>query len=273
MKRKMRNLVVIFWLFVLSAIGIVSSTAQPQADKERREAERTWEQMVEIKGGRERLHAITNTLLTSGYKPNDMGVKLNVYPSKTWFWRTGLPVPKFAVVDVENSDVGISFNDNDTEPPSAVKMSGRDRQSSRWEMLAEAAAYLLETKWLQPVPLRVTRQRVGGKLMDVVETRLRDAESGMDERMDFVVEPESLLVHRVVRYYKGKPLSFYCFADYAAVDGIQMPRRTGDIDYQLWDKECRYPYPLKTQFNVDHDPRLFERAPSAEAGAEAWKPR
>jgi len=248
-------------------------TTQTPADKERREAERVWEQMVEIKGGQERLRSTITMLLISGDKPKNMGVQFYVYPSKSWSWWQAPPSPDTVWVDMTNleRDISIVVSNGGTYNP--LEVTEERRRDIRREMLERACAYLLETKWLRPVPLRVTRQRVGGKLMDVVETRLRDAESGLDERMDFVVEPESLLVYRVVRYYKGKPLSFYCFDDYAAADGIQMPRRMGDIDYPLWNKECRYPYALKTQFNVEYDEKLFERPPSVEAGAEAWKPK
>jgi hypothetical protein len=276
MKRNMQSLRVAICLLILSATNIAAqnSPQQTQADKERRAAERTWEQMVKVKGGRERLHAITNMLLTSGDKPKNMGVKFYVYPVKIWRWSQAPPSPDLIWVDMTNLDRNISLvaNSND-KSPSAVEMTDWRRQAIRREILEEACAYLLETKWLQPEPIRETRQRVGGKLMDVIETRIRDAESGREGRMDFVVEPESLLVSRVIRYYEGKPVSFYCYDDYVAVDGIRMPRRTGNTNYRFWNEKCRYPYPLHTRFNVDYNPQLFERPPSAEAGAEAWRAR
>lgn len=276
MKQKMRNIAVMFWLFILSATGVAaqSTTAQTQTGKEQREAERLWEQMVKVKGGRERLHAITNTLFTLGDKPKDIGVKLSVYPTKQWFWRTGPPVPDFVAVSMVNLDLDVSLGARSGGLPNADEVTEETRRNIRQEMLQEACAYLLETKWLQPKPLRITRQRVSGKLMDVLETRVRDVESGLDERMDFYIEPESLLAHRVVLFYKGKPNSYYCFADYAMTDGISMPRQAGSQVYrpELWNKPrlCGLSS-LSARFNVEYDPHIFERPPSVEAGADAWR--
>ena len=277
MERKIQSVVMIVCLLVLSATSIAaqSGASQMQTDKARREAEHMWEQMVKAKGGRERLHAVTNVLLISGDKPKDMGIELYVYPDKSWRWTQAPPAPNFASVHMVNLDRNVYLTANNVEPRAKmpVEMTDWRRRAIKWEMLQGACAHLLETKWMQPQPLRVTRQRVGGKLMDVIETLLRDAASGHEERMDFVVEPELLLVYRVVQYYEGEPVSFYCFDDYAAVDGIQMPRRTGKTNYRFWNEQCRYPYALKAQFNVDYDKSIFERPPSVAAGPQAWKPK
>ena len=261
------------FLLLLSAAVVArqDGAQQMQADKERREAERTWEQMVKVKGGRVRLHAVTNMLLIMGDKPNNIGIRLYDYPDKYWHWTKAPPSPEVAWVTMANLEHQVLLIASNAGLTHSERLTEERRQAIRWERLREACAYLLEINWLQPTPLRVTRQRIGKKLMDVIETRLHDAETEREERMDFVVEPESLLVYRVIQYYEGKPLSYYCFDDYTTVDGIQMPRRTGDIDYQFWNKECRYPYALKVQFNVDYDRRIFERPPSVEAGPEAWK--
>ena len=247
---------------------------QTQADKERREAERMWEQMIKVKGGRERLHAITNMLLTSGDKPRDIGINLYVFPGKWWSWTQAPPSPDTIWVDMTNLERNISIVVSNGGAYNPLEMTEQRRRDIRREMLQEACAYLLETKWLQPKPLRVTQQRVGRERFDVVETLVRDAESGLDERMDFYVEPESLLVYRVVRYYEGKPNRYYCFADYVVTDSIQMPRRAGRQVYrpELWSKPffCGL-HSLSARFNVDYDPRLFERPPSVAAGANAWR--
>ena len=262
-------------LLALSVMGIAAQgkAEQGQADRERREAERTWEQMVKVKGGRERLHSITNMLLTLGDKPRDTRIELYVYPSKSWSWTQAPPAPDVISVDMVNLEHGVYIVAANTGLYNPVNVTDEHRRDIRQEMLERACAYLLETKWLQPVPLRVMRQRIGKENLDVVETRLRDADSGLDERMDFVIEPESLLVRRVVVYYKGKPVFYYCFDDYTIVDGIQMPRRTGKTTYRFWNEQCRYPYALKAQFNVEYNKTIFERPPSVAAGPEAWKPK
>ena len=55
------------------------------------------------------------------------------------------------------------------------------------------AKYLLETKWLQPIPVRVTRQKLGRTTVDAVEPRLPDSDWGIM----YYVDTETLLAKGV----------------------------------------------------------------------------
>ena len=71
-----------------------------------------------------------------------------------------------------------------------------DGRLSWWEA---QCIYLLETRWMQPRPLRVSRQKFGKETLDVVETLV--SYSGQQRRLDFLVDPETLLVRYVIDYY------------------------------------------------------------------------
>lgn len=273
-KRRWRVVAAVY-LLLLSASGVSaqSGSPPPPTDKERREAQRVWGQMLEVKGGRAQLHAIENVLLTSGTKPNDTGIDLYVFPGRLWSWRRAPPAPNVVWVEMVNPELGVRFVASNTGLIRAEEMTEELSRDIKWGTLTKASAYLLETKWLQPEPRRVTRQRVGKEQLDVIETLLRDQVSGHEERMDFVIEPESLLVRRVVQHYKGKPVRYYCFDDYAPVGGILMPRRVGLNNYRFWEQRNCLSYSLAVRFNVEYDPGVFERPPTVAAGPEAWKPK
>jgi hypothetical protein len=117
--------------------------------------------------------------------------------------------------------------------------------------------------------------------LDVVETLVSYSETGDQERIDFLVEPETLLVRYVIDYYKDKegkykdkPYEFHAFDRYTLVDGIKMPSRWDLLvgGYKELKKKKRYYYPLKFRFNVEYNKRLFKQPPSVAAGPDAWKP-
>jgi hypothetical protein len=122
--------------------------------------------------------------------------------------------------------------------------------------------YLLETQWVKPVPIGVTSGgRVGRRTVDIVQT-LVDG-----KRVDFYLDRESHLPLKVafVNERDGRSYYWIMFSDYAPVKGIQMPQRTngmGDADI-----------PTSIQLDVGYDESIFERPPSIEAGAEAWRAR
>lgn len=64
MKNKINSAAFILVLIIFAAhlVSGQTTTETPSAEKERIEAERAWEQLIEMKGGREKLHSITNML-------------------------------------------------------------------------------------------------------------------------------------------------------------------------------------------------------------------
>ncbi len=130
------------------------------------------------------------------------------------------------------------------------------------------------TKQCQPKPIRITRLKVKKETFDVIETRIEDKETGFVDRMDFAVDPESLMVKRVYGYgsniNRSEPLRVTCFDNYYKVDDIQMPKAGYELLFNKFTDKCFY-QPLNVKFNVEYDAKIFKKPPSVEAGMDAWK--
>ena len=51
-----------------------------KAKKEQIEAKKFWEEMIKAKGGREKLHSVSNMFITNEGKPNNLWIRFWVYP-------------------------------------------------------------------------------------------------------------------------------------------------------------------------------------------------
>ena len=271
----MRLLTIHLCLIVLGSSivkGQVSSETA-KANKDRIQARQLWDQLVKVRGGREKLHAMTNMLLIKGNKPEQQQqIEFYVYPNRYWEWSKGKIVHEYNDVLMANLDRGVYLFD--PQPINAQKLQtvkGGANYRETW--LIEVCSFVLETKWLQPIPVRVSRQVVGKEKLDVIETYFPDLEEYRNTRLDFYIDPESLVVRGVEQFDdKGNSWSYYSFDGHTEISGIVVPsqfrifRRVADV------KKGAYT-PLTFQFNVDYDKELFDRPPSVKAGPDAWKPR
>lgn len=234
MKIKFEAIFISLVMIIFGVINIIAQTKindiQSSTEKEKIEAEQLWERMIEVKGGREKLHSINNLMWTMGEKPDDTVIYLEVYPNKHWDWirlKSFYNTMWVSMSNMENCEwfvAGYTVFDS-------KKVSEEECQLNRLKNLQEASIFLLETKWLQPKPIRVTRQKIKKEEFDVVETLVPANNEGLFERMDFYIDPNSLLVQRVLDYYKGKPSGFNLFQDYVSVDGIKMPLHRASYFY------------------------------------------
>ncbi|MFN0280155.1 MAG: hypothetical protein ACKVRN_16380 [Pyrinomonadaceae bacterium] len=237
--------------------AFVSAQTTSDDSKAKQEAERTWDALVKIKGGREKLHSISSVLFTLYLKNNkSLGPAwqvLHVLPDKAW--QTGYHVDGTLITSrcigsteewANPNGTGDSYNEGHPEDGFALKR----------------IIYLLETKYDKPVPIAVVRRKVGKVTYDVLQASFRDW------RLDFFFEPEAMLITQVIRYTKGmKPGETYTFYDYAEIDGIKMPQREsltflGEKSDKTW--------PIGINFNVDYDPNLF-KGPLKSAPLDGWK--
>jgi hypothetical protein len=245
-----------------------------QAKKERIEAERLWEQMVKVKGGREKLHSISNMMLTKGNNPDGIQMEFYVFPNKYWEWSKDQGLHNLMFVTMANLDQGLFLVAGHNGLATDLKnLSEKERADYRETYLIEACTFLLETRWLKPTPIRVTQEIVNKERLDVVETRFSTLEYYRGWGLDFYIDPETLVV-RGVRDYSipwGRG-GYWAFDNYSAINGIQVPQ-TANRFLSMKDVKklncCIQTY----QFNVEYDEKLFERQPSAEAGPDAWKPK
>ena len=280
MKRKFKELFIVSVVMTLAVINLFAQTKTVTqnsfTEKERVEAEKLWEQIIEAKGGRKKLHSISNILITKGDKPDNLGVFFEVFPNKSWRWTKGPPIPNNVWVSMTNLDYGVSLVASNEGLISNDKVTKERHNLIVRENLRNACIYLLETKWCQPKPLRVTRLTINNKKFDVIETRIENKETDYLDRIDFAIEPESLVIIRVFDYGgkidRKEPLGVTCFDNYGTFDGVQMPQASYERIFDKLTDKC-YFQPLSVKTDVEYDKNLFERPPSVEAGSDAWKPK
>lgn len=234
---------------------------------ERLKAEQLWEQAIAAKGGRERLRGVGNIAISARVKgrknlvtPAELRYEeLYVFPNKGWQWvdetaisPLGLKVEWF---DIERGLKYLTYP-NDPESPRKLKTYPRERHF----LFETQLVYLMETKWLKPVPLKTWAARIGFKKVDVVQTNTNR------ERVDFYLDRESHLPVKLVRHYTVEDErtieAVFRLEDYADVSGIQMPQTVVDDGVKQR---------VDIQLNVQYDVKIFERPPMIEMGPEGWK--
>jgi len=258
----------LFLILIVVRADVSAGQTKPIVDLElnREEAERLWEQAIAAKGGRERLYSITNLQFSIRDKawwnlrrvPNDMEA-LFVFPDKSWEWsdQTGTIFGfHISVVNYEKGFHWAYFGHGKGGEASSQVLDPRGIDAITIKQLD----FLMETRWVKPIPLSVERGKVGRHAVDIVHTVV-EGFRGANNKVSFALDRETHLPRQVIyhtmsfgkEYSGGVPL-----ADYAAINGIQMPGKV---------------YNQRTVFrlNVDYNERIFEDPPSREAGIEAWK--
>jgi hypothetical protein len=137
--------------------------------------------------------------------------------------------------------------------------------------------YLMETRWVRPVPVRARTEREGGKRIDVVETLVGRT------RVDFYLHHKTRLPFKLVTdQFDGIPqltdkmgLTVY-LEKYKAVDGIQMPRRVTrqpTVIESTLEEFRRDTESSRYRFNVTYDEKIFEQSVPRNAKRDDWKVR
>jgi len=242
----------------------VRATKMPSASlvqANRNEAEHLWELAIAAKGGRERLYAVSNLQISIRekvwYKLRRVPYieeDLYVFPSKYWEWNDQRKsIFGFSIrVYNQDRDIDLWYTDH-----------GRGGEVGRPVDLVHGKAdlitlydiqlrYLMETKWVRPIPLSVERAKLGGHSVDIVQTVVKGypTKDGKDEKtIAFALDRQTHLPLQV----DTVPL-----ADYTQVGGIEIPSKV---------------YGLRSQckINVDYNEQIFLGEPNVEGGIEQWK--
>jgi len=240
---------------------------KPSEQERQLEAEQVWACAITAKGGRERLHAVRNVLISSsgmyttsrGKKNRIRQEELYVFPSKFWAWSDYRPDVFGLRVEMVNFDLKRHYIVTPDDP----KDEGRGMPSLGNQIMDGQLYYLFETEWLKPTLLKATIGVAGTRPADIVETRVHDG------RTDFVFDRNSHLLVQMRTYHSrgGKeiPDDVIDLSDYIEVEGLQVPTKVtyeGGVEY------------LQTfQFNVDYNENIFLTPPLIDAGPEAWRPK
>ncbi len=247
-------------------------------------AEALWNQAVQAKGGRDRLRAVRNLVVTThGSFPNSARPDLTntvqqlyVFPSRFWqvveVTRPG-ELGHLAIFDVERR---MGWGTRGRFP---------DRQgivdSYVYRILKGQFFYLLETAFLQPEPVAIRSGRVGRVDVDIVETKLPETAATMDtmtiNRVEYYLDRETHLPIRIVvfetvsippgvrdRFPQDVVSSewAYTLGGYTDVDGLQMPTVVNSEG--AVPEKSTYSY----RINVDYDERVFTEPPNLVAHPE-----
>ncbi len=257
---------------------VVAENMKPQ-EASQEEAKKLWEQAIAAKGGRKRLYEVRNLVVSSRAKYK-LGFMKNgrqhfeefyVFPHKSWLWFDERPSKLGLAVKMNNLDRNLFFLTYPDDPESPRKLGVAPEEANSFTIRAQLL-YLMETEWVKPVPVKVTRDRINGKAVSVVHTFVGN------RQVDFALDRESHLPVNVTIHHRSdrdvtssvgvlpmreSVLNSVALSDYAEVNGIQMPHIV-NFDEGV---NSRTTY----QMNVAYDESVFERPPSVEAGAEAWR--
>lgn len=233
---------------------------------QRNDAARLWEQAIAAKGGRERLHAVRNMVISTRGEYHSRLLKRNqirreellVFPNRYWFWDDYRPDVLGLRVSMYNYDSNMKYAISEGEPNQAPEPIAKGKRNKA--LRNDQLSFLLETQWLKPTLIKARTGTVGQRHVDIVETTIEG------ERVDFAFD-QSTHLPLSVSYYdivNGKAyINVQSFSDYMEVDGIQLPRiiRFGDGSK----------YEASFQINVEYDETIFVNPPPIDAGPEAWR--
>lgn len=251
-----------------SSVTIRHYSMEQNETRMQREAERIWDQAIAAKGGRERLYAVRNVVISSKgiYRTShNKGNKIRqeefyVFPDKFWAWSDYRPDVFGLRIEMVNYEIKAHYvitPDAPRDQPRGMPSQGSD------QIIIGQLYYLLETKWLKPVVMKAIKGRVGLRQVEIVQTKVHD------ERMDFAFDRESHLLVQVSSYHgrdTGEMLdNVISFSNYTDVNGLKVPSK---VTY-----EDGIDYEVSFQFNVTYDPGVLVNPPTIEAGPEAWRPK
>lgn len=255
--------------FFFSAIVVLTSVfavpdARAQDQTSRAKAEQLWEQAIEAKGGRDRLHSITNVHMSEkggflccwgfGYREY-VYEGLMVFPSKSWEWDDQRGTVFGFTIDLHNFDKNIHQSLN--KAGSIVPIM----KPSATSLTRLQLHIMMESKWVRPIPVGERIDKHDGREVDIVETRVAGL-AWYDDKVEFVLDRKTHLPREVVYHWTtrdGRHLSGGVrLSKYISISGLRVPSHIGR-------QKFRY------EFNVEYDERIFENAPDATLGMYAWK--
>ena len=231
-----------------------------QESQRARDAKALWEQAIIAKGGRDQLYSVNSLVLS--YRQtvrNFLGIavhrgiveRLYVFPDKSWGWDDGLPPPFPLSIQSVDLEQNVRCHVYAGTTPMCRIATQTDPRSEDEGILQAQYVYLMETRWVRPIPLDVTKSE---SKFDLLHTRLGD------KRIDYFLDRKTHLPVRVAVFYgsSGKPTLTIELSEYRRVGAIQMPgkQKRATISFQI---------------NPPYDESIFTRLPSNTAGPHAWQ--
>lgn len=263
------------WVF-LTVVMCAGAAGLVCAHPERTAAEALWEQAIAARGGRERLAAIRSFAIEEdttfrrgvrGVASRRFDVIVSELPDGWWEfldYRPGAMGYSVRVLDTRTGRGWSTFGG----PPQPLLRPDRDTVHRLRQI---QYVYFMETRWVRPVPLRISRARLGFRSVDRLET---DVEG---ERAVFYLDART---HLPVRIETARQISYqpprpgmkasgevrwnYEIEAYQEIGGVQVPARL---------RRGADPSRARVEINPEYDPAIFTTPPSPSDGPESWRRR
>src|ERR1044072_4123430 len=179
-------------LFFLLTGRVELFAKSPDVQNDRESAERLWEEAIAAKGGRKRLHSINNLQLsirdkqwTAISRANFIIEGLYVFPDKYWEWSDQRPMIFALSIDMHNWEKDIHWGyiqrKKDDGYLGPIQEGNRGSKSL---IINNQLEYLMETRWVKPIPMSVERGKVGRHSVDIVHTVVKEFPRG-EEKISF----------------------------------------------------------------------------------------
>ena len=264
------------WVTVVLLLCL-SPDAAGDVQEDRQKAIDLWERAVAAKGGRERLAGIQSFAVQERTEFNrillrDMAVgKVDQIvcqlPNDWWEFLDYRPGKMGYSVRVLNTRTGLGWASHG----GPTRPFLRPDTDTAYRLRQLQYVYFLETRWMQPTPVRASRVRLGWKSVDRLETQIDD------DLVVFFLDLRTNLPRRIETVRKiatppprlrvtgtGEMKYTFELEGYHEVAGIQVPARVklgGDL------AESR------VEINPDYDPLIFTTAPSPDSTIDSWRRR
>ena len=141
-------------------------------------------------------------------------------------------------------------------------------------LIQDSVIYLMETRWVRPVPIRTRIERTGFKQVDVIETKVGNL------RVDFYLDRKTRLPIKLItddyngisEFTQRMGLTVW-LDDYATIDGIKMPGRVArepKVPTHMLRRDTEY---ARYKFNVAYEETIFDHPVSKKVKSSDWQPR
>jgi len=261
MKKLQKGMLLIPWL--LLGLFMAAPSQSNLADNSLERARELWEMAIAAKGGREKLHQVSNLVFTG---ESGRSVTFWVFPDKYFHWADTRPSVFGLNVSISNYETGFGYSTSFSNPPQVkVEKDIRQHKSNRSQFFFCQMDYLLETKWLRPEALRATKSTVAGKRVDLVDVQVKWHTETY--KVGVFLDEKTHLPVRIGYYGTFRPNEFYNTVNmrsYRDFGGIKLPTELS------WRESSDWTHP-RFEINAEYDPQFFERVPDLNAGPFQWR--
>lgn len=235
-----------------------------------------WNEMIAAKGGREKLNQVSDLVVRMRTDcPTDEAMVLKyffwkkigtetlwVFPDRSYFATLGVAKNAGdANFNLYNGDARGFWSFFPGMKTPREFSSEASLKFAKNRILWAQIMYLGETRWVKPVPIGYTRQRIHLRAVDVVRTRLDDTST------DFYLDRQTHLPLKVETNlsFGGQilhSLQGYVLSDYTSISGVRFPLK-------MAAGSCRAQ--VQYEVNASYDPSFFEGPPKIQYKPEPWR--